>query len=80
MNKSDIVSDALISCDLLKLDFNQIMKNTLSSYEPTVDGKSSGNTSTDIERILAFHDNGIVDPIEYTSSWEDVLKNALKKC
>lgn len=77
-NKSDIVSDALISCDLLKLDFNQIMKNTLSSYEPTVDGKSSGNTSTDIERILAFHDNGIVDPIEYTSSWEDVLKNALK--
>ena len=77
-DKSAIVKDALNSCDELDLDFYQVMSNTLSSYEPDTDGKSSGTTSTDIERILAFHDNGLKDPIEYTSSWEHVLDNALK--
>lgn len=77
-NKSAIVEDAINSCNELELDFNLVMSNTISSYEPDSNGRSSGTTSTDIERILAFHNNGIKDPIEYTSSWEDVLDHALK--
>ena len=38
---------------------------------------SNGKTASDIERILAFNELGIKDPIEYKTPWSDVLKHAL---
>ena len=36
-----------------------------------------GKTGSDIERILAFNDLGMEDPLEYLNDWETVLKHAL---
>ena len=77
-NKTTILKDALRSCDILNLDFNEIMRSTITSYNPDISGRSSGKSGSDVERILAFHEIGHVDPIEYISSWETVLENALK--
>ena len=32
----------------------------------------------DIERILAFHEIGRIDPVEYIDDWESVLNHAIK--
>jgi len=34
-------------------------------------------TGSDVERILAFHEIGRVDPIEYLQPWEVVVEQAL---
>lgn len=77
-NKTTILKDVLHSCDILNLNFNDIMSSTITSYNPDKLGRSSGNSGSDVERILAFHEIGHADPIEYSSSWESVLENALK--
>ena len=77
-SKSEILMDAERSIHILKLDFNKIFSNTLTSYEPDALGRSSGKTGSDIERILAFHSLGKKDPIEYIDSWNDVVNNAIK--
>tara|TARA_Y100000768_G_scaffold195780_1_gene147095 strand:+ start:4434 stop:5213 length:780 start_codon:yes stop_codon:yes gene_type:complete len=77
-NKTTILKDALYSCDILNLNFNEIMASTITSYNPDKLGRSSGKSGSDVERILAFHEIGHVDPIEYSSSWDSVLENALK--
>ena len=76
--KADILKDVIPVISSLKLDFNTIFRNTLTSYTPDANGKSPGNTASDIERILAFNELNIKDPAEYQSNWEDILKNALK--
>ena len=75
--KSDILKSALNACKELNLNFERIFKNTITSYEPDNNGISNGKTASDIERILAFHELGIQDPIEYKTPWRDVLKHAL---
>lgn len=78
-NKSSILSESVVNCRLLDLDFNTIFKNTNTSYNPDpITGKASGNSGADIERILAFHELGLVDPCEYIKPWEVVLKEALE--
>ena len=77
-DKTTILKDAVISCDILNLNFNEIMGSTITSYNPDKNGKSSGKSGSDVERILAFHEIGLVDPIQYSSSWDSVLENALK--
>jgi len=77
LHKAGILKDALNSCKDLHLNFNDIFKNTLTSYHPNDDGISDGKTASDIERILAFNELGLKDPLEYTISWEEVLKHAL---
>ena len=76
--KSTILLDALDSCQTLGLDFDEVMKRTITSYQPDEEGRSSGKTGSDIERILAFHDIGRMDPIEYIDSWASVLEHALR--
>ena len=46
-------------------------------YNPDNEGRSSGKSGSDIERILAFHKIGRRDPIEYIEPWEKVLQNAI---
>ena len=77
-DKTTILEDALYSCEILNLDFDTIMGSTITSYNPDNNGRSSGRSGSDIERIIAFHDIGRVDPIEYVDSWDTVLENALK--
>lgn len=77
-DKKTILEDAMLSCDILDLDFDTIMGSTMTSYNPDGFGRSNGKTGSDIERILAFHDIGRIDPIEYAEPWEIVLENALR--
>lgn len=76
--KSQILNDANSSTQKLNLDFNLVFKNTLTSYAPDNKGRSNGKTGADIERILAFNDNNLIDPIKYTKPWEKILKEALQ--
>ena len=76
-DKSSILDDALNSCIKLNIDFDTVFSNTITSYNPDSDGRSSGKSGSDIERILAFNRIGRRDPIEYFESWETVLKNAI---
>ena len=77
-DKSTILRDVLESCEILDIDFDEILRSTITSYNPDEFGRSSGKSGSDVERILAFHDIGRVDPIEYVDSWESVLENALR--
>lgn len=77
-DKAGILKECIIHCDFLGIDFDKILKNTSTTYSPTWDGKSEGRTSSDIERIEAFIKIGRVDPAEYTLTWEEVKKHALK--
>ena len=77
-DKESILLDALKSCNQLKIDFDTIFSNTNTSYNPDADGRSSGKSGADIERILAFKAIGRIDPVEYIDSLEVVLSNAVK--
>jgi len=76
IDKSQILQDAITSIEKLNLNFNTIFKNTITSYNPTKQGLSDGNTGSDIERILAFDKLGLKDPLKYNFSWDIVLSNA----
>ena len=77
-DKTSILRDAELSSEKLNLEFNEVFKRTLTSYQPDDEGRSDGSTGSDVERILAFHALGREDPIEYTTSWDEVLANALE--
>ncbi|MDB2687383.1 7-cyano-7-deazaguanine synthase [Mariniblastus sp.] len=76
-NKTKILQDASRAIEKLELDFDTVFKNTCTSYQPSEDGRSHGLTGSDVERILAFHEIGRVDPIEYLQPWDVVLEQAL---
>jgi methionine-R-sulfoxide reductase len=76
-DKESILRDAEIAIENLGLDFSTIYRNTNTSYDPDEFGRASGNSGADIERILAFHAVGKEDPVEYVTSWKEVLSNAL---
>lgn len=77
-DKESILRDALVACQKLNLDFDTVFANTNTSYNPDSKGRSSGTSGADVERILAFHAIGRKDPVEYVTTWEEVLQNALK--
>lgn len=77
-DKVTILRDAQNSCQKLDLDFNTIFSNTITSYQPDSEGRSDGSTGSDVERILAFHELGLEDPVEYVEPWQVVLSNALR--
>ena len=77
-DKETILIDALESCNKLDIDFDTIFRNTNTSYNPDSKGRSSGTSGADVERILAFHAIGREDPVEYVTSWNEVLQGALK--
>ena len=78
-NKEFILRDSLKNCESLNLDFDTIFANTNTSYNPDERGRSSGTSGADVERILAFHAIGRIDPVKYSNSWEEVLENAHKQ-
>lgn len=76
-DKVTILEDAIVSCTNLDLDFDTVLRNTNTSYEPDNEGRANGKTGSDVERILAFNKLGLKDPVEYIESWEIVLNHAL---
>jgi 7-cyano-7-deazaguanine synthase len=76
-DKKNILKDIIASCKLLNIDSDVILKNTLTSYNPDDEGRSSGKSGSDVERILSFHSLGLEDPIQYIKPWNEVLLDAL---
>ena len=60
------------------VEFNTIFANTNTSYNPDEQGRASGKSGADVERILAFHQLGKKDPVEYVDTWKNVLEGALQ--
>ena len=77
-DKAQILRDAESSIEVLGLDFATVFSNTLTSYAPDKSGRSSGLTGSDVERILAFHEIGRQDPIEYAAPWDQLVKQAVE--
>ncbi len=77
-DKTTILKDSQEACQVLDLDFNTVFANTNTSYKPDELGRSSGKSGADVERILAFYDCELVDPVEYVDGWTVALANALQ--
>ncbi len=77
-DKETILRDAEDALSHLNLNFDTVFANTNTSYNPDSQGRSSGRSGADVERILAFHSIGRKDPVTYVESWENVLANALR--
>lgn len=75
-NKTTILQDCLKSCKALNLDFDTILGNTNTSYNPDELGRSSGTSGADIERIEAFINIGRKDPVLYVKPWEEIVEHA----
>jgi len=75
-DKETILRDAMTSTLQLGIDFDEYFANTNTSYSPDEKGRASGETGSDIERILAFDSLGKVDPVEYVEDWETVVQRA----
>ncbi len=78
LDKGAILEDAVRACADLGLDFETIFRNTCTSYQPDSAGRSHGMTGSDVERILAFHQLGRRDPLDYQQPWDDVVAQALQ--
>lgn len=67
LNKFGILKDIQNSCDDLRIDFNSILRNTNTCYNPNAKGESCGKCGSCNERLEAFSKLNIVDPIEYVN-------------
>jgi 7-cyano-7-deazaguanine synthase len=94
-NKFTILQDGIECCEKLGIDFNQVYKLTNTSYKPiqillrTDTGSpylrwySDYKSASSVERILAFCQLGIADPVEYADetgpvTWEVAKQHALR--
>lgn len=77
-SKADIIQDLMFCSGCLGLDFIEVLRNTISSYDPDELGRSSGTSSSDIKRIEAFIQLGFKDPIKYVKPWDDIVTHAAK--
>jgi 7-cyano-7-deazaguanine synthase len=75
-DKTKILQQAMFSCNTLGLNFETVFRNTWTSYQPDAEGRADGRTGSDVERILAFAELGLVDPITYREPWEKVVEFA----
>lgn len=65
IDKFGILQDCGKSCDLLNLNFNIILLNTNTCYNPNSKNKACGKCGSCQERLEAFQKLGIVDPVMY---------------
>lgn len=97
MDKYEILKDGLSSCDYLDIDFDEVYMRTNTSYKPIFIGNnampdhpdfggkwySDYKSASSVERILAFYQLGIPDPVQYADetglvSWDAALKHVLE--
>ena len=85
-DKFDILKDGLTCCEKLGLKFDEVYRNTNTSYKPiNLDGTwySDYKSASSVERVEAFLKVGIPDPVSYADesgpvSW-DVVQNHVKQ-
>jgi 7-cyano-7-deazaguanine synthase len=77
LTKAQILEDAIHSIGCLNLDFSTVFRNTCTGYLPDPQGRSLAFTGADVERILAFHELGIEDPLAYREPWSEVVRKAV---
>lgn len=73
-DKTKVLSEGFEATKKLEISFDDVMIRTSTSYEPTEDGKADGRTGSDVERVEAFLNLGLKDPIEYKYGWEKTVK------
>ena len=56
---------AMVELGMSSEEMNNILKNTHSCYDPDDKGRSCGKCGTCVERLDAFKQNEIEDPVEY---------------
>jgi 7-cyano-7-deazaguanine synthase len=74
LNKTEVLWSGFNATQELQVSFHEVMKRTSTSYQPTEDGKADGKTGSDVERVEAFLNLDLVDPIEYKDGWIETVK------
>jgi 7-cyano-7-deazaguanine synthase len=64
-DKLGILQDGQLLIDALELDFVQVYKRTNTSYKPYPSGNSDYKSASSVERIEAFIELGVDDPVQY---------------
>lgn len=82
-DKFTILQDGETLCRGLGLDFNEVYSRTNTSYKPYPSGNSDYKSASSVERILAFNNLGVADPVQYEDetglvSWEVARAHALQ--
>jgi len=82
-DKLDILKDGQVLCKDLGLEFDEVYRRTNTSYKPFPSGNSDYKSASSVERILAFAELGVADPVQYedetgTVSWEVAKAHALQ--
>jgi len=62
----------------LGIDFNEVYKRTNTSYKPYPSGNSDYKSASSVERIEAFIDLGVDDPVQYEDESGEVEYNVAK--
>ena len=82
-DKFDILKDGLNCCEKLGIGFNEVYRNTNTSYKPiNLDGTwySDYKSASSVERVEAFLKVGRPDPVSYADesgpvTWETVRQH-----
>ena len=64
-DKYGILQDGQKLCGALGIDFNSVYSRTNTSYKPYPSGNSDYKSASSVERIEAFINLGVDDPVQY---------------
>ena len=64
-DKLGILKDGQKLIEKLELDFNEVYRRTNTSYKPYPSGNSDYKSASSVERIEAFINLGVDDPVQY---------------
>lgn len=77
-DKYTILQDAQENCGKLGLDFDIVLANTNTCYNPDKEGRSCGKCGSCQERLLAFNKLGLQDPVTYQTDYDMLIANVLE--
>jgi len=65
ISKTEVLESGLLAITKLGLDHDTILKNTHTCYSPNEVGLSCGKCGSCVERLEAFRNLDLIDPIQY---------------
>ena len=77
-DKLGILKDGQILVKELGIEFNEVYKRTNTSYKPYPSGNSDYKSASSVERIEAFINLGVDDPVQYEDETGPVDYNTAK--
>ena len=77
-DKLGILKDGQVLVEELGIDFNEVYKRTNTSYKPYPSGNSDYKSASSVERIEAFINLGVDDPVQYEDESGPVDYNVAK--